>query len=191
MEQLPLTRINDEVYLATEGIIRLDRRTVDFLRDRALRNPRGRVRICTHRDVSETLHEMLIGITAASYVRPHRHHGKAESFHLIEGEAEVVILSDQGAVEDAVRLAPGANFYYRLDAPRYHTVVVASPVLVIHETTNGPWDPAETDWAPFAPAEGTPEAAAYTAQLRQAVDAWKRNFSVSLKNETLTPQKLL
>ena len=174
MEQLPLKRINDEAYVASETIIRFDRRAVDFVRDRALRNPRGRARICTHREAGDTVHEMLIGISAASYVRPHRHHGKSESFHLVEGEADVVILSDQGAVEDVVRLAPGANFYYRLDTPRYHTVVVASPVLVIHETTNGPFDPAQTDWAPFAPAEGTPEAAAYVAQLRQAVDAWKK-----------------
>lgn len=173
MEQLPLTRINDEVYVAAEEIIRLDRRAVDFVRDRALRNPRGRARICAHRDAGDSLHEMLIGIAAASYVRPHRHHGKIESFHLVEGSAEVVILSREGGVEDVVELGTEANFYYRLDTPRYHTLLLKSPVLVIHETTNGPFDPTQTDWAPFAPAEGTPEATAYTARLRSSVEAWK------------------
>ena len=170
---LPLKRINDEVYVATEAIIRLDRRAVDFVREASLRNARGRARICAHRDAGESLHEMLIAIAAASYVRPHRHHGKIESFHLVEGEAEVVILSETGAVDDVVTLAPDASFYYRLDAPRYHTVLPASPVLVIHETTNGPFDPAQTDWAPFAPAEGTPEAPVYSARLRRAVEHWK------------------
>src|SRR5262249_50828184 len=157
-------KVNDEVYNATEAIIRLDRRAVEFICECALQSPRGRARICAHRNLSESLHEMLIAITAASYVRPHRHHGKNESFHLVEGEAEVVTLSDQGSVEDVIGLGPDANFYYRLDAPRYHTVLPGSPVLVIHETTNGPFDPTQTDWAAFAPDEGTPEAASYTAR---------------------------
>lgn len=173
METLPLRKINDEVYVASEAVIRLDRRAVDLVREAALRNPRGRARICTHRDAGDSLHEMLIGIAAASYVRPHRHHGKIESFHLVEGEAEVVILSPAGLVEDVVALGPQASFYYRLDAPRYHTLLLGSPVLVIHETTNGPFDPAQTDWAPFAPAEGTADATGYAARLRQSVAAWK------------------
>ena len=174
MESLPLKKVNDEVYNATEPIIRLDRRAVEFIRECALRNPRGRARICAHRSPGERLHEMLIAITAASYVRPHRHHEKSESFHLVDGEAEVVVLSEDGSVEDVIALGPGANFYYRLDAPRYHTVLPGSSVLVIHETTNGPFDPAQTDWAAFAPAEGTPEAASYTARLRDAISAWKK-----------------
>lgn len=173
MESLPLTKVNDEVYVVAEAVIRLDQRAIDLVREQALRNPRGRARICAHRDAGDNLHEMLIGIAATSYVRPHRHHGKIESFHLVEGRAEVVILSEDGAVDDIVELGAEANFFYRLDSPRYHTVLLMSPVLVIHETTNGPFDATQTDWAPFAPAEGTPEAAPYTARLRRSVAAWK------------------
>ncbi len=176
MSQLPLKKINDEVYVAADKIVRLDQREIKFISDCALRNARGRARICAHKDSDDKLHEMLIGIAPTSYVRPHRHHGKVESFHLVEGSADVVILSEQGIVEDVVGLGPGANFYYRLDMPRYHTLLVVSPVLVIHETTNGPFDAAQTDWAPFAPAEGTPESAAYTAKLRQAVIDWKASM---------------
>jgi len=173
MSRLPVQRINDEVYVAEEGIVRLDRRAIAFVRDQALRNPRGRARICAHKDSGNSLHEMLIGIAASSYVRPHRHQKKSESFHLVEGSADVVILSDQGAVEDVVSLGTDANFYYRLEAPRYHTLLLTSPVLVIHETTNGPFVPDGTDWAPFAPAEGTPEAGVFAEQLRRSVKAWK------------------
>jgi len=175
MDGLPVKRINDEVYVAEEGIVRLDRRAIAFVRDQALRNRRGRARICAHRDATNTLHEMLIGIAATSYVRPHRHEAKSESFHLVEGSADVVILSDDGAVEDVVELGENANFYYRLEAPRYHTLLIGSPALVIHETTNGPFVPDGTDWAPFAPAEGTPEAHTYTEQLRSSVAAWKES----------------
>lgn len=175
MDGLPVKRINDEVYVAEEGIVRLDRRAIAFVRDQALRNPRGRARICAHRDSANTLHEMLIGIAASSYVRPHRHQAKSESFHLVEGSADVVILADDGAVEDVVELGTDANFYYRLEAPRYHTLLIKSPALVIHETTNGPFVPNGTDWAPFAPAEGTPEAGAYAERLRRSVEAWKES----------------
>jgi cupin fold WbuC family metalloprotein len=174
MEHLPLKKINDEVYTATEPIVRLDHRAIEFTRECALRNKRGRARICAHRNPEANLHEMIIAITSASYVRPHRHRGKSESFHVVEGDADVVIFSNEGTVEDVVELGSGANFYYRLDTPRYHTVLPGSPVLVIHETTNGPFDPTQTDWADFAPAEGSPEAANYSTRLRQAVEAWKK-----------------
>jgi cupin fold WbuC family metalloprotein len=173
MNPLPLKRINDEVYVATDEIVRLDRHAIEFIRDCALRNPRGRARICAHKDSGDNLHEMLIGIAPGSYVRPHRHHSKIESFHLIEGNADIVILSEQGSIEDVIELGPNANFYYRLDSPRYHTLLISSPVLVIHETTNGPFDPAQTDWAAFSPVEGAAESSSYTSQLRQKVSGWK------------------
>lgn len=173
MNPLPLKKINDEVYVATEEIVRLDRHAIDFIRDCALRNPRGRARICAHKDFGDNLQEMLIGIAPGSYVRPHRHHGKIESFHLVEGSADIVILSEQGSIEDVVELGPNANFYYRLDSPRYHTLLINSPVLLIHETTNGPFDPNQTDWANFSPAEGAAESADYVSQLRQRVNNWK------------------
>jgi cupin fold WbuC family metalloprotein len=173
MNSLPLNKINDEVYVAADEIVRLDRQAVEFIRDRALCNPRGRARICAHKDSGDNLHEMLIGIATGSYVRPHRHHGKVESFHLIEGSADIVILSEQGSIEDVIELGPNANFYYRLDGPRYHTLLINCPVLVIHETTNGPFDPAQTDWAPFSPAEGTAESVSYSSRLRQSVNDWK------------------
>lgn len=173
MTHLPLVKINDEVYVFAEEIVRLDRHAIDFVRDCALRNPRGRARICAHKDSGDNIHEMLIGIAPGSYVRPHRHHGKIESFHLVEGSADVVILSDMGTIEDVVELGLNANFYYRLDRPRYHTLLINSPVLLIHETTNGPFDPTKTDWASFSPAEGTAETADYVSQLRQLVSNWK------------------
>ena len=44
------------------------------------------------------------------------------------------------------------KFYYRLDSPRYHTLLIHSPMLVIHETTDGPFDPKMSDFASFSPA---------------------------------------
>ena len=174
---LPITRVSDEVYIAKEEIVQFDTRAVEFLKECAIRNPRGRARICAHKNPTDTLHEMLIAIRTDSYIRPHRHHDKVESFHLIEGTADVVILNEQGDITDIVSLGENGTFYYRLDTPRYHTLLINSPVLVIHEITNGPFDLAQSDWAGFSPIEGTADVVTYIAKLRNIVAEKKPSFS--------------
>ena len=49
------------------------------------------------------------------------------------GEADIVIFSDDGGIKDVIRLGESGNFYYRLDIPSYHTILIHSPLLVIHE----------------------------------------------------------
>lgn len=164
---LPLHKVNDEVFLATEPIVRFDRRAVEFIKGQALINKRGRARICVHKRQDDALHEMLIAIRSDSYICPHRHCNKTESFHLIEGRADVIILDEKGQILDVVPLGLNGNFYYRLEAPHYHTLLIHSPLLVIHETTNGPFDPKATDSASFAPAEGEMTTAQYMASLKQ------------------------
>jgi cupin fold WbuC family metalloprotein len=170
--ELPLTRINDEVFVASGEIVRLDARAIEFIREFALTNKRGRARICAHRHATDMLHEMLIATRADSYVRPHRHHNKVESFHLIDGTADIVIFEDDGEIADVISLGPGKNFYYRLELPKYHTLLINSPLLVVHEITNGPFDITQSDFASFSPAEGEPDAIGFTAGLRRRVTAW-------------------
>ena len=178
MIELPFRKINEEVFLATEKIVRFDRRAIEFIKEKALKNKRGRARICAHKSNDDSLHEMLIAIRSDSYIRPHRHHNKVESFHLIEGRADIVILDEGNEVIDVVKLGPDDNFYYRLDAPHYHTLIIHTPVLVIHEVTNGPFDPAASDFATFAPAEGEDKALSYMSSLKQNVMINTRNKMV-------------
>jgi hypothetical protein len=63
----------------------------------------------------------------------------------------------------------GKAFFYRLMEPAYHTVIVNTPHALFHETTNGPFDPADTEFAAWAPTEGKPEVATYLALLRTEV----------------------
>ena len=166
---LPLNKINDEVYIASDEIVHFDYSYVGFIRECALQNSRGRARICAHKKPTDTLHEMLIGIRSDSYIRPHRHEKKVESFHLVEGAADIVILKDDGEISDIIELGPDRNFYYRLDTARYHTLLINSPILVIHEITNGPFDPIQSDLASFSPPEGDLAAIGYIEQLKLKV----------------------
>ena len=71
------------------------------------KNPRQRARYCTHSLVDDEVHEMVIYHKEGTYIRPHKHIGKTESFHLIDGEADVVFFDDElincGARKDQIQ----------------------------------------------------------------------------------------
>lgn len=179
LSDFPWTRINDEVFVAAHEIVRLDAGAIEFLKAQALGNERGRARICAHKHSTDSLHEMLIGMRQDTYIRPHRHSKKVESFHLIDGAADIVILDEAGEIDDVIELGPDRDFFYRLETPRYHTVIINSPVFVVHEVTNGPFDPTQTDFASFSPAEGKKESKSYMGELRARVSAWKHAHDLS------------
>ncbi|MGY3513806.1 WbuC family cupin fold metalloprotein [Bradyrhizobium lupini] len=145
---------NPEVYYSDDAIVTADDATIAELKRIAAGNPRLRSRLCTHPDPSSGLHEMLIVHHCEAYVRPHKHFGKPESFHLIEGTAQVVIFEDDGRIRDVLEMAPygrGALCYYRMPEQVFHSILITSEWLVFHETTAGPFDPSRTafpDWAP-------------------------------------------
>lgn len=44
-------------------------------------------------------------------------------------------------------------FYYRMSQPFFHTLLIKSDILVVHEITNGPFVKDETLFGTFAPNE--------------------------------------
>ncbi len=173
-----LRKINEEVFIAEDAVVRLGDEELAFLKGQARLSPRRRARICAHKTSDDTLHEMLIVIAAASYIHPHRHVGKSESFHIVEGEVDVAIFNNGGEVIDVIQLgAPGSgrNFYYRLSESAFHTLLIRSDYLVVHEVTNGPFERDRTVMAPFAPSEDkVEEASAYMSQVAAQVSRFLR-----------------
>ena len=134
---------------------------------------RRRARICVHRSDADLIHEMLIAILSDSYVRPHCHPFKTESFHVIEGTLDVILFDDNGRVQQVVPMGDvrsSRQFYYRLASPVFHTVLVHTELAIIHETTNGPFDPCETKFASWSPEENDHEAIReYMKDIREQV----------------------
>jgi cupin fold WbuC family metalloprotein len=160
--------IQQGVHVAEGPVVRLTRAGVAFLADDARRCPARRSRLCAHPGPDDRLHEMFILLDGGTYVRPHRHRGKSESFHVVEGELDVVLFHGDGTVRDVVRMgeyATGKTFYYRLADDLFHTVVVRSKHALIHETTNGPFERSDTGFAPWAPEEHEAGAAEYLRAL--------------------------
>jgi len=175
---MKLRRLNDEVFIADEPIVRLGPADIDFVKAKALASPRRRARICAHPGPEDRLHEMLIAISGDSYIHPHRHFGKAESFHIVEGIVDVVMLDPSGEVDEVIPLGePGSGraLYYRVSTPLFHTLLIRSPLLVVHEVTSGPFDRAQSENASFAPPEGDRNATGtYMADLDRRARAWQR-----------------
>ncbi len=153
---MPLREVTSEVFVADGPVVCVSQREIEFLKERIRCAPRGRVRLCAHAGPESPVHEMLLVLSGNSYVRPHRHPGKSESFHIVEGVLDVVLFDDDGTVHAVVPLGDrdsGRPFYYRLDEPRFHTPIVRSDLVVFHETTTGPFRPGDADLATWAPAE--------------------------------------
>ena len=168
-------KFNDEVLYPAEQPVVLDRAFVEELKRQADLNPRRRVRICAHSDPGEPIHEMLIVHARMTYVRPHKHLTRIESFHVVEGEADIVMFDEQGGITRVIRMGPfgsGLPFYYRLAGPIYHTLLIYTPHLVFKEVTNGPFNRADTAFPAWAPEDArADEAARYLAQLEARAKA--------------------
>jgi|HubBroStandDraft_1064217.scaffolds.fasta_scaffold08452_3 cupin fold WbuC family metalloprotein len=162
-----------EVVYAGEGMVTVDAATIASLIRDAAHNPRRRIRLCTHSNVDDAVHEMLIVHERSCYVRPHKHVGKSESFHVIEGTVDVVVFDDLGTIAEVISMGPYAShrpFFYRIAEPLYHTLLIRSDVLVFHETTGGPFQRNQTVFAPWSPdGNDGDEVARYVSALDAAV----------------------
>jgi len=169
-----LRQFSDEVLYCDDKIVKVGRQDIEDLKERAVGNPRSRIRLCAHRGVEDRLHEMLIIHQQGAYVRPHKHLGKTESFHVIEGLVDVVVFNEEGGIREVIEMgdfASGLPFYFRISDADYHTVLIKSDFLVFHETTSGPFKRPETLFAPWAPPESDGNACnEYTDRLVRAVE---------------------
>jgi cupin fold WbuC family metalloprotein len=151
---------NDEVLIADGNLSCLSLEDIDYIKKIAKSNPRQRVRICTHLQIEDSLHEMVIVHTCGAYIRPHKHINKSEAVHVIEGSAEVVFFDEKGNLEKSLRLGDYKSksfFYYRLNNEKYHTLVVKSEFFIFHEITNGPFISNNTVFPSWAPDDSDKE----------------------------------
>ena len=176
---MSLTRKSAEVFLADGPISAIGDTDIELLREAARSAPRRRARINAHPDNKDGLHEMFIAIDRDSYIRPHKHPGKSEAFHIVDGAVDIVVFNDDGdivrVVPLAARGAPG-TFYYRMSEPFFHTLIIHSDQLIVHEITNGPFNPEGTVFADFAPPDADAGAvAAYRGELERRAAKFREN----------------
>lgn len=146
---------NEEVLYPEQPqkLVTMSRKDLDCLEKVARSSARRRSRICAHTSVEDDIHEMMIYHPKGTYVRPHKHLDKDESFHLICGEIDLVMFDEGGNVVEVLQMGDytsGKTFYYRISSDTFHTQIFWKDTI-FHEVTKGPFDKKDTiaaDWAP-------------------------------------------
>lgn len=127
---------------------------VSELKVLAARCGRRRSRLLMHHSSDDLVQEMLIAFQRGSFMPPHRHPpGKSESYHIIEGEMDVCLFDDEGALTRVIRLAAGGpEFMYRVSGGIWHMPLPVTEWIVYHEVYTGPFrkdrDVEFPVWAP-------------------------------------------
>jgi len=112
------------------------------------------IRLCLHENPAADFHSMIIAQAAGKYFLPHKHPGKGETWHIIDGEMMAFVFDDDGNVVDSCHLDPKTNFLYRVGISMYHTIVCLTDVVVYHESKPGPFIAgSDTILAPWGPNE--------------------------------------
>jgi len=153
---IQVKRINPEVYFADQSIVSVGPEEINFLQNNVQFSTRQRTRLCTHKGPDDGLHEMFVVYTDCTYMRPNKH-PKEESLHILGGSADFVFFDQLGKVTDVLKLGDLASdrpFYCRVPRDTYHTVLIRSDRLTIHEGLSGPFrKDSTTIFAPWAPEE--------------------------------------
>jgi len=135
--------------------------------ERARLSPRLRTNHNFHSGPADNPHRFLNAWVRGTYAAPHRHllPPKAESFIVLRGEVAVFLFDDVGTVTErhilgrdlvGIDLAPGV----------WHTLAPLSATAVCFEVKPGTYHVTNyKEFAPWAPAEGEPEAPAYLERL--------------------------
>lgn len=156
-----------------DDVVTVDDDVIADLKRRADLSPQRRFRLCLHRNPSDPVQEMVIVARGDGFMPPHRHPaGRAESYHVIDGDLSTYLLDDDGAVTDVIHLGArggGRPYLYRLAAPRWHFTVARSPWVVYHEVFTGPHGSDAVIFPPWAP--DPTDLAACTAYTRRVMDS--------------------
>lgn len=169
-------QISSEIIFIKDKTVKVANKDIDLLKRKAVKNLRRRIRLCAHPGIKDNLHEMIIIHTKDAYIRPHLHLNKSESFHIIEGSADVIIFDRKGKITDLIRMGDylsGKKFYYRISSPAYHSLLIRTEFLAFHEVTNGPFKRDDTIFAPWSPQEEDhPAKKIFMQQLKNDVSSF-------------------
>jgi len=146
----------------------VDDTMIDDLLAQAMASPRQRKNLNFHDRESHPCQRLLNAIVPGSYVRPHRHllDNKEELMIVVKGCLGVVLYDASGVVVGKMKLDEnGPVRAVSIPTGVFHTAVALKPT-VIFEAKGGPYAPhSPEEQAPFAPAEGSPEAQHYLRQM--------------------------
>jgi len=146
---------------------------LDQLTASARTSERLRRNLNLHDSYDEPCQRLFNAIEPGTYVRPHRHTTppKTETFVVIRGGLVLVLFDDKGFPVRWVELrAGGGNLAADLLPGVWHMVISLESGTLFFEAKPGPYAPlSDKDFAPWAPPEGSSEAAGYLQEVLAVV----------------------
>lgn len=137
-------------------------------------SPRLRKNRNFHRHDGEMCHRLLNALEPGSYIQPHRHldPNKEECMLILRGRFVCLFFDAAGHVTEHAVLSPGDVGGVVIPVGQFHTLFALDSGAVFFEAKAGPYLPLTAEEkAPWAPAEGTPEAAALMAEWQRLYGA--------------------
>tara|TARA_A100000164_G_scaffold144677_1_gene128347 strand:- start:44 stop:481 length:438 start_codon:yes stop_codon:yes gene_type:complete len=131
-------------------IIKLNKNLIEKLKKKAFKSKLKRSRICAHKSDKDKIHEMFVCLHNDTYVAPHFHKNKTESYHIIEGKVDIYFFNKKGKVKKKILLnakSKNQNFYLRLGPNIFHTLVPKTKYVIFHEVTDGPFNKKENKFS--------------------------------------------
>lgn len=144
---------NEEVLYANCSQFEIDKQDISNLIELAKNNNSKKIRICSHYNPNENLHEMIIVHNKDTYVKPHKHINKSETMIILDGEVDYILFDNDGQLKKLVNMSTydsGECFYQTTREAEYHSLIIKSEWIVFIEITNGPFIKEDTVFAPFA-----------------------------------------
>jgi cupin fold WbuC family metalloprotein len=141
-------------FFHTDDIFTVSEHMMIELKREAKKDPKGVVRICLHRNKSDVVQEMIIAMRNGSYIRPHKHINRTESFHIIEGNITLLFFDNDGNVNRKIDMSSKESkkpFIYRLSSNIFHMVIIQSKLAIIHEVVTGPFGESNSEFAAWSP----------------------------------------
>lgn len=128
---------------------------LDTVTAQAKENPRLRMNYNLHTTMDASVHRMLNALEPGTYLPPHRHADKEETYLVLRGSMLVFFYDEEGNVTDKVCLGSNkGNLGLEIPPGTWHSIVVLESGTIIFEIKKGPYQPVSPEdlasWAPVS-----------------------------------------
>jgi cupin fold WbuC family metalloprotein len=148
-------------------MIKINSQLIDSVIEQARTSPRRRMNYNFHPELNDPVQRLLNALEPWTYIRPHKHTTKEESFVLLRGTILAVVFNDDGSIRDHAVLSQKTGILgIEFEENSFHMLTSLETGSAVFEIKEGPFVPhTEGSSAPWAPKEGTPEAKGFLEKV--------------------------
>jgi cupin fold WbuC family metalloprotein len=148
-------------------MVRITNDLIDNVIADARKSPRLRMNYNFHPELSDPVQRLLNALEPWTYIRPHKHTTKEESFVLLRGTILAVSFNEDGTIRDHAVLSQKTGVLgIEFEENCFHMLTSLETGSAVFEIKEGPFVPhTEGSSAPWAPQEGSPEAKGFLEKV--------------------------